>query len=603
MKEKKLNGMIIERHRVIDAESKQQAQDSFWGWSYQQKTFSQWIHALESGQTITIANFETDKNDKYRHKKDLWIGTRHILTDADNIRGIEFNDKGEDVNPNGLEPFESETGLSELYPDLKTKARGVGQSISSMSEKHFIPHRRYRIAFEFDKLIRTPEQYKHVLSKLAQQFPIITPTKRHPAQPIFGNAREGFGKWAIMDNILSLDEYLSDFGRKQDTGKGSNKKGNGHGTHNATQRKYHNDIDRLIADAKLTRHETGDDGTVRVDCPFNADHKRDAFVKLDAQGFPTFKCHHNSCNGRGFNDMARLTGVEVVYQPHNKGQQRDIDFVGDPPEWTEDDIQREETTSQLKDFPEELFFGVFKTYREAHLDKVPMSDAFCFASLKHAISSLIGRKYFIKTTPTIFPNMFTALIGDSSDSAKGIAMSQSIEMLKATAPSVHRMNSLATAPGLMNMFTTPKLIEGRDDEDYYIGGIADKIKDTDFITDMIDNMCDRESIRNSLYLEEFSTLLSKAKTVNGAGLLQAIMELYDARNDSDVNTKVDALTIQYPTFSMIASSDKKLIEKVMGQEYISGGLTNRFEWYLGHDVESFFLNKEKDQKKLERMRT
>ena len=325
---KLFSGLIIERHKIVDAESKLKAQDDFKGWSYQKKTFREWIDALESGQTICIGNFEPEENDRYRHKKELWLGTRHVLTDADHIRGIEFNDKGKDVNPNGLEPFESETGLSELYPDLKKKARGVGQSVSSMSELHFIQHRRYRIAFEFDKLIRTQEQYSHVLSKLAQQFPIISPVDRHPAQPVFGNAREGFRKWAIMDNILSLNEYLSDFGQKQDTSQiptgtaPTQKRGDGHGTHNATQRKYQNNLDGLIADAKLTRHETGDDGTVRVDCPFNSSHDQDAFVKLDSEGFPTFKCHHNSCAGKGFNDMAQLTGIEVPYNQDSKKRGR-----------------------------------------------------------------------------------------------------------------------------------------------------------------------------------------------------------------------------------------------------------------------------------------
>ena len=71
----------------------------------------------------------------------------------------------------------------------------------------------------------------------------------------------------------------------------------------------------MITDAKLVRHETGADGKVRVDCPFNLDHKRAAFVGLDTDGYPCFKCHHNSCDGNGFNDMVKSAGIEVAGRP------------------------------------------------------------------------------------------------------------------------------------------------------------------------------------------------------------------------------------------------------------------------------------------------
>ena len=316
-------GLTISRHKMVDIRSKKKAEDDLKGWTNEEKTFPEWITSLQTGQTIILGFFKADPHGKYRHKKELWFGTRHIFADADHIKGVEFDDDGEDVNPNGIEPFTSETGLSEMFPELKTIARAVGQSVSSMADWRKPLHRRYRIAFEFDKTILTVEQYHHILSKLASQFQIIAPIDRSPAQPVFGNAREGFNRWNIMDNILSLDEYLSDFNPNADTPPKASptpdkKSENGYGTHNATQRQYQNNLDRLISDANLTRHETSSDGTVRVDCPFNSNHDRDAFVKLDQEGFPTFKCHHNSCSSNGFNEMARKTGIEVPYDKSKK---------------------------------------------------------------------------------------------------------------------------------------------------------------------------------------------------------------------------------------------------------------------------------------------
>lgn len=593
----KLEGLLI-KHVTKDATSKDVAQQpqNMFGWQSVKFTPEQWAKQLEFGYTLCPGKFHPKNNGKYTHSEDNWEHSYLVFCDGDNFIGED------DATPTAVESWTERDGLFTRYPSIREKAFAITESVSSMSAEK--PHRRYRLIFLFDKPICSGTDFRKVQRILAAEFPLIPTVERQPAQPVFGNARPETGKVEILGNHLSLDAYLNyEMPKAEDSGLSHDRPKHKSPTPKPTTPEKEITLDEFIREHGLSTIKPRPKGGHFVQCPWADEHSSgkngdtDAYIWENPDGTFAFNCSHATCKQRNRTNWSSYREAVAPKRCEPTTSERKFQFVNEPPKWTEDDIQREENTPQLKPFPEELFFGPFKTYREAHIDKVPMSDAFCFASLKHAISSLLGRKYFIKTTPTIFPNMFTALIGDSSDSAKGIAISQSVEMLRATAPSVHRMNSLATAPGLMNMFTMPKLIEGLgDDEDRYIGGVADKVKDTQFITDMIENMCDKESIRNSLYLEEFSTLLAKANTINGSGLLQAIMELYDARNDSDVNTKVDALTIQYPTFSMIASSDKKLIEKVMGQEYISGGFTNRFEWYLGHDVESFFLNKEKNQK-------
>lgn len=603
---KTYEGILIPQHCVKDKASKSKAIDSLYGWSPRKFTAEAWMRQLEKGHTIQPGVFNPKADGKYTHAEGNWQSTHFIAADGDNFIGVEVNDKGEEANPNGIEPWTDASGLSKRFPEIKDMAYAVAQSVSSMVNEPL--HRRYRLIFLFDEPITDGQHYRQILRTLGEQFPLITTVDRQPAQPIFGNATET-GTVHIAGNILKLSDYPYTPPAKQEYAPvtwESKPEPDGKGVYNATQRKYKDDIDGLIRDARLTRHDGGSTDAIRVDCPFNSDHKGDAFVKLDTKGYPSFKCHHNSCQGNGFNEMARLTGIEVPYEPMRQAKPPQVSKpqpthdTMDRPLWTEEDKQTESTTPELSPFPEELFFDVFATYRDAHAGKVPMSDAFCFGSLKHVIASLLGRKYYIETTPTIFPNMFTALIGNSSDSAKGVAVSQANKMLSTAAPCVHRMNSLSTSSGFINFFTTPHTYKRTNDDgeeiELYGGGVAEKLKDQDLIGEMIANMCERESIRNTLFLEEFSLLLAKAKTMNGTGLLQDIMNLYDARDEHDTNTKVDATVAKYPTFSMIATSDKALIEKVMGQEYITGGFTNRFEWYLGHDVESFFLNKMYDQK-------
>ena len=339
-------GLIITRHHIVDSVSKEKAKKPT-GWKKVELTAPDWIHALENGRTIQPSQFnpKRDKHDKviepfqYTHAVDYWQGTHFVCADADYIRGVEFkakllrdpdgkpikdeegkpipvlDDNGApvmlDVNPDGVESWQEDKQLCRLYPDLAKDCYAALQSVSSMTDDKPPPHRRYRLIFIFDEKIETVDHYHQILHTLSERYPIIPSIDRSPAQPVFGNAKDT-GKAAVTGNVLSLSDfaYTEPVADDKPASKGLPSKSK----YNATQRKYCNDLDGLITDAKLTRHETGADGIARVDCPFNSDHNRDAFVGLDAGGYPYFKCHHNSCSGNGFNEMVKQAGVEVVFE-------------------------------------------------------------------------------------------------------------------------------------------------------------------------------------------------------------------------------------------------------------------------------------------------
>ena len=308
-------GLIITRHHIVDSVSKDEAQDSVYGWEFQAHTAPAWIRALENGNTIQPSLFIPKPDGSYTHnwQSGLWQSTNFICADGDNFLGVEKDDEGNEKNPKGIPAWTGESVLKEKYPELKEDVYAVGQSVSTMQTE--TPHRRYRLIFLFDKPIKSVDHYKQILSTLAEKYPLISVGKRSPAQPVFGNARKNFRKFYISDPsvILSLSDYpyVQPVASETASINGNTPAGK----YNATQRKYQGDLDGLISDAKLVRHETGADGKVRVDCPFNPDHKRDAFVGLDAGGYPYFSCHHNnSCSGNGFNEMVKQAGVEVVFE-------------------------------------------------------------------------------------------------------------------------------------------------------------------------------------------------------------------------------------------------------------------------------------------------
>ena len=330
MTEQKFDGIIIRRHRTIDQKSKDEAQDSFWGWKHIQLTAEDWCKELEKGVTIQPSLFVPKDDGNYSHSERYWKETYFVPTDGDNFIGVETDDKGNEANPSGIQPWTERNGLSKRFPQIIDYAYAISETVSSMSPEKEPQHRRYRIIFRVDKSITCGEHYRQILETLGEKFQIITPVKRHPGQPVFGNAREDTKEVYIYGNILKLSDYpfieeqeninLND--NSEPNPRQSHSSQDGHGTHNATQRKYRNNLEGLIADAKLTTHPGGSTPGIRVDCPFNTEHAKDAFVMLDEQGFPTFKCHHNSCTGKGFNEMARVTGIEVPYNQDSKKRGR-----------------------------------------------------------------------------------------------------------------------------------------------------------------------------------------------------------------------------------------------------------------------------------------
>ena len=205
-KEQIFSGLTIRAHEIRDAKSKVLASKSLSGWTQVSQTAHDWIKELEAGRTIQPSVFSPKADGTFTHAKEHWHGTHFVCCDADNIKGIEFTDTGEDKSPDGVDAWTEKRKLSQLYPTLKDKVYAVGESVSSMSEDKSPPHRRYRLIFVFDTPITDKKHYHQILLAFAKEFSIIPSAERSPAQPVFGNAREGFG-FHICGNILNLSDF------------------------------------------------------------------------------------------------------------------------------------------------------------------------------------------------------------------------------------------------------------------------------------------------------------------------------------------------------------------------------------------------------------
>lgn len=314
-KEKKYNGFLIDTHVVKDAASKLSAQDELFGWKYVELTAREWIAHLQAGHTIQPSTFAHDpETGRYRHLKELWQHTYFILADADHIRGVEFTDAGVEKNPNGVAPFTSETELYELYPTLSAKVYAVTQSVSSMYKDP--PHRRYRLIFLFDEPITSEAHYHQILLALSAEFPIIPPVERSPAQPVFGNAREGYNHAAMHGSTLKPSDYpYQETENTEDKAEGAT----------TDTSEAETALKKVLEDNDIP-YTIRKKGGFYVRCPYSEFHTgglcgpTDAYVSIGTEGVYTgkfaFLCSHDSCKMAGRRTWAAFKAGYGIKSSH-----------------------------------------------------------------------------------------------------------------------------------------------------------------------------------------------------------------------------------------------------------------------------------------------
>ena len=312
-KDPKFAGLIIPSHRVQNTDTKKRAEDTLFGYQFVSYTAPEWIEQLENGRTIIPGAFSPKTDGTYTHAEKYWTSTIFILCDADHIKGVEFDDNGNDKFPNGIEPWTEDGQLSIKFPDLLKEAYAVGQSVSSMGDRFDKAHRRYRIIFHFDKPITCGKHYRQIELALAAKYPIIPPIARQPAQPTFGNAREGYNKYHITGNILKLD----DFPYIDPEPKASSSKTEHKPTEQILSLREYLDKHNISYTAD-TKSDTRYPDRHFVKCPHSNKHtdsicrEKDAFTWDDGKGF-AFYCSHASCGQNTWEQFKTGYGIKSAH--------------------------------------------------------------------------------------------------------------------------------------------------------------------------------------------------------------------------------------------------------------------------------------------------
>ena len=316
-------GLLITHHTVRDRASKAEADSRLFDWEYTHLPADEWMQKLSHGNIIILGEFDPKPDGSYTHAERYWKNTYFVFGDADHIRGVEYDEDGIDVNPNGVDPWTEKGQLSRKCPRLLEEVYAVGESVNSMLKEPL--HRRYRLAFQFDQPITCSLHYRQIHETLHKRYPIISTDKRQPAQPVYGNAREGYNSVYINGKTLKLSDfpYIEPSPVTASKPKAEPK---------TTNDEQHSSLQKFLDkhNVPYTLDENPDarfPNRFFVLCPETSKHtnktsEKHSFVWDDGNGF-AFHCSHKSCLPHTWEKFKAGYNIVVQdYTPSEKPKQK-----------------------------------------------------------------------------------------------------------------------------------------------------------------------------------------------------------------------------------------------------------------------------------------
>ena len=318
------------------------------GWEYlRDATPPDIIQYADAGRVFVPGQFvKCRETQRFRHTKATWQRTQMIACDADQIKGVEFDNEGNDKTPGGVEAFTDPKRLLELYTALPSEAYAIGHSLSSLSKPP--PHIRCRIYFVLEHSIRSETDYKWLLLGLSTVYPIIS-ASRQPAQPVYGNVgkRRIFKdekvqelpqpfQTRIFDNLLSAERIseLIEIGKQAELDQAAmQQQGERHREQTANRSTESTEscpvenqttLTEWLSKNNIPNRGERDGKYLFVDCPWENQHTSDfgakdtAVWEDDDFGF-CFHCLHAHCDGRGWEDYRQAVAPRENRENHRHG--------------------------------------------------------------------------------------------------------------------------------------------------------------------------------------------------------------------------------------------------------------------------------------------
>jgi hypothetical protein len=289
-------------------------------------------------------------------------------------------------------------------------------------------------------------------------------------------------------------------------------------------------------------------------CPFNPEHKGTSAAVLQfADGAIAFKCQHNGCAGKKWNDLRELLepGYKMRKAEATEGETilQSVTFQLNAKHQTTNEND-ELTVSRLaeedydppatKPFPESAWTGIFADWRETVSSSTEASLESLWGAFLSACGLVIGRRAWRSTPRPLYPNFYILLLGQTGDSRKSTCLWLATEFLQHVGEDFRLLEGLVSTEGL------------------------------------IEALAGREETKALIYADEFRAVLAVARRKGTQDILPRLNSLYYCPQKSSVDRAKNPTVATRPFISLMTATPQDYVEDLLCDLDITGGFLNRF---------------------------
>ena len=201
--------------------------------------------------------------------------------------------------------------------------------------------------------------------------------------------------------------------------------------------------------------------------------------------------------------------------------------------------------------PDTAYHGISREYGEIVGPLTEASRTYHLAAFLTGVGAALGRTVYLQHAGTIYPNLFTVIVGPSGGARKSTAIDFCIQFL-------HKINP---------EIGVERSIDSRE-------GFIQRLQDVGKTQKSTGGTC------ALVRLGELRSLIDKTRMEGLRNIVPALCDAYDCPPSLEVHTRQNPVSVVCPTVSMFAGTTKRWIEG-LSEEDMEGGLGNRISWVPG----------------------
>ena len=202
-----------------------------------------------------------------------------------------------------------------------------------------------------------------------------------------------------------------------------------------------------------------------------------------------------------------------------------------------------------------VFDGIFEQYKNLIEPTTEAPVSFHYGAIATILGASIGRNAYVDYGGNIYANFYTCLCGSTGTVKKDTAINRARRFLNQHEKLIEVIGT-GSAEGLLQCF----MEEVEDDKKTSLEPVEGRV------------------VLSTEY--EIARLLSKSLQ-KGSGILETLVQLYDAPDEYSPPTRKNRIVALKPVLSLLTASTQSSIERYLNDDHIQSGFLNRICFFIG----------------------